>query len=302
MQNLGYGTPLYILPFDHRAFVAQTLFGLEKAENLSYEQVHFMREFKMLTYKGVKRAVEMGVPADYAGVLCEEEFGSEVLIDAKHNGFVTILTVEKSGTDSLEFEYKDFKQHLEKFRPTFAKILIKYNPADLKETKLAQKEKLKIVSDYCHELGIKFLLEVLVNPTDEQLSLCGNSKEEYDIKLRPKLSVEVIKDLQNFGVEPDVWKLEGFDTELEYKDIIAAVKSGGREKVGLVILGRGENEEKVDQWLEIGAKVNGVIGFAVGRTVFWDSIAKFYKGEIGKGEVIETIAENFFKFYKIFTS
>ncbi len=96
--------------------------------------------------------------------------------------------------------------------------------------------------------------------------------------------------------------MEGFEAVEDYRDVIAAARSNGRENVSLVILGRGANEEKVDDWFKIGSKVEGVIGFAVGRTVFWDAIEKFYKGQIGKAEVIDTVRKNFHKFYKVFTS
>ena len=78
-----------------------------------------------------------------------------------------------------------------------------------------------------------------------------------------------------------------------------------------MVLGRGGSIEEVDRWLEVGekeeifetgGKVEGVIGFAVGRTVFWEALEKFHRREIGKAEVIQTVSANFQKFYKVFTS
>jgi 5-dehydro-2-deoxygluconokinase len=117
--------------------------------------------------------------------------------------------------------------------------------------------------------------------------------------------------LQAFGIEPDVWKLEGFEEAKDYEKVLKAIKTDGRENVNLVVLGRGANEEKVEEWLktgakeewfEVGSKVEGVIGFAVGRTVFWQALEKFHNGEIGKTEVIQTVSENFQKFYRAFAS
>lgn len=302
-KKLGYTKPLYILPFDHRSTFAEKMFHHASMDELSSEEIHFLREFKMLTYKGFKLALERGIPTEYGAVLCEEEFGSEVLFDAKQNGFITILTIEKSGQNSFEFEYgNDFKEHIEKFKPNFTKVLIKYNPKDSNDLKIKQKKNLKLISDYSHDKNYKFMLEVLVLPTEEQLKIAKGDREEYDKMQRPALTVEVIKDLQGFGIEPDVWKLEGLEGSQDYKEIVKTVKESGRDNVSLVVLGRGANEEKVDEWIQIGATVDGVIGFAVGRTVFWDSLEKFYHGKIGKAEVIETIATNFLNFYNIFTS
>lgn len=300
LSKLGYNKPLYILPFDHRSAFATDLFKKKSVDDLSSEEKELIREFKMLIYKGIKKAVEKTIPKEHAAILVDEEFGQEVLLDAKHNGFVTILTVEKSGHEEFDFMYKDFKAHIEKFRPDFVKVLIKYNPKDNQDSKKRQQDRLKILSDYAHENNYKFLLEVLVLPTKEQLFEVNQSRETYDRELRPELTAEVISTLQAKGIEPDVWKLEGMETATDYSGVIAEVKSNGRKNVGVVILGRGANEEKVQEWLRIGAKVDGVIGFAVGRTVFWDVIEKFYEGKIGKAAVIDVIGKKFESFYKVF--
>lgn len=301
MQSKGYDKPLYILPFDHRAVFAKELFGHSFVKELNDLERHQIKEFKMLIYKGFKKALEKGIPTEYAAILCDEEFGQEILIDARQNGFLTILTTEKSGEDQFKFQYPDsFGDHIQRMHPNFIKVLIRYNPSDDKEKKDSQKRNLKTISDYSRDNGFKFLLELLVVPTKNQLLVLGD-KEEFDNKLRPSLTVEVIKELYGFGVEPDVWKIEGFEKEINYEQILNAIKQGEREKVGLVILGRGEDEQKVGEWLKTGSGVSGVIGFAVGRTVFWNAIEKFYKQEIGKAQVIDEVADNFFHFYKLFT-
>jgi 5-dehydro-2-deoxygluconokinase len=302
VDNLGYDKPLYILAFDHRATFATELFNKKNAADLTKEEKELIKEFKMLIYKGFKKAVQDKIPSQNAAILCDEEYGEEVLFDARHNGYITILTIEKSGENVFNFQYKDFEEHIEKFKPKFTKVLIKYNPQDSEEIKAKQQENLKKISDYSHKNNYKFLLEVLVLPTKEQLEKVSGKREEYDVKYRPELTAEVVRSLQAKGIEPDIWKLEGMDSANDYSGVIKEARSGGRDNVSVVILGRGAEEEKVEEWLKIGSKVDGVTGFAVGRTIFWDPIERFYKGEIGKGEVIETISQKFINFYTIFTS
>lgn len=302
-SNLGYDKPLYILPFDHRSTFAEHMFGLKSLSELSAGQVNLIKNFKLLVYKGFKEALNKGIPKEDAAILCDEQFGSEVLEDAGENGYITLLTIEKSGQNEFEFEYGgDFGKHIEEFNPTFTKVLIKYNPEDPDGLKEKQKNNLKIISDYSHKNGYKFLLEVLVLPTNGQMQKAGEVRENYDMEIRPSLTVEVIKDLQSFGIEPDVWKMEGLERTGDYGEIMETIRTGGRDKVSLVILGRGAGEEKVDEWLKTGAKVEGVTGFAVGRTVFWDALEKHYRKEITDDEVIKTVGENFYKFYNIFVS
>lgn len=302
MQDLGYKQNLYILPFDHRASLAQT-FGYKNTEVLSVEQKNFIKDFKMYVYQGFKDVAQKQIPLENAAILCDEEFGSQVLRRAKQDGFKTILTIEKSGTEYFEFDYgNNYAMHIEKFEPDFTKVLIKYNPSDSLGLKEKQKTNLKIINDYSHKNNYKFMLEALVPATREQLVKVEDSQEEYDKKLRSGLTAQVITELQNSGIEPDVWKLEGFSEKENYDTVVSAIRQGGRKDVAMVILGRGGTEARVDEWLETGAKVSGVVGFAIGRTVFWDAWEKLYRKEMSKEDVVRAVADNFIKFYKIFTN
>ena len=301
LTNLGYTKPLYILAFDHRNTFADHLFHTP-IEKLTHEQNSEILTFKRIIYDGFKQAVTMGIPHDQAGILVDEQYGDGVLRDATLDGFVTILTVEKSGQKIFTFEYGDlFADHIMRFKPTFTKVLIHYNPEDPAETKKIQQERLKAVCDYTHEQGFKFLLEVLVGATEGQLAQAG-SPEKYDKDLRPKLTKTLIAELQKAGVEPDIWKMEGLDAEEDYKQIVEQARNGGRDNVSLVILGRGAGEEKVEQWLELGAKVPGVVGFAVGRTIFWDNLVSYHEKKLTREQAAKNIAEEFFKLYKVFSN
>jgi len=303
MENLGYTKPLYILPFDHRATFAQKFFNKNSIADLTGEERQLITEYKKIVYEGFTKAVQNGVPKESAAILIDEEFGDEILKNAKENGFVILLTTEKSGQEEFEFQYGgDFPKHIEKYNPQFVKVLIKYNPEDAQDLKKRQLEKLKTVSDFCIVKDFKFLLEVLIIPTKSQSEIVKNSKEEFDKTLRPHLTIRMIKELQTAGVEPDVWKLEGFDSKEDYTEIVKAARENNRSSVGLVVLGRGENEEKVDEWLKIGKDVVGIIGFAVGRTVFWQAILDFRNSVKSREEAVTQISENFTNFYKIFTS
>jgi myo-inositol catabolism protein IolC len=103
-------------------------------------------------------------------------------------------------------------------------------------------------------------------------------------------------------VEPDIWKLEGMETEKEYQDIVAQAQNEGRQDVKIVILGRGETQENVEKWIKIGAKVKGIIGFAIGRTIFRNPLTEYINGKIEKNQAIEIISNNFLHFYNLFVN
>ena len=109
-----------------------------------------------------------------------------------------------------------------------------------------------------------------------------------------------IAELQNHGVEPDVWKIEGLDHRDDCLEIVKVAQRDGRNDVGCIVLGRGSNEDKVVEWLTIAAKVPGFTGFAVGRTSFWDPLVALRDGKVAREKAVEEIASRFMKWTQIF--
>ena len=287
-NNLGYKKNLFILPFDHRSSFAK-LFGFTNAV-LTQEEKDIIIKAKEIIYMAFEKAVPEGISKEDAAILVDEEYSDKIIRDAINQNYNVILTTEKSGQKEFTFEYGDeFEKHIEKYKPIFVKALIHYNPNDDPLSKMRQQQKLEILSNYCHQNSYKFLLEVLVSPTTQQLKDVSGNSERYDIEARPNLTAKAIEELQNASVEPDIWKIEGMENEDSYKIVALQAQKGERENVGIVILGRAENQEKVEQWIKTGNKIKGIIGFAVGRTIFWSPLTEYKNGKIEKEKVIEKI-------------
>lgn len=292
-SDLGFTRDLFIMPFDHRGSFQEKLFGIKgRAPNV--EETREISSYKKIIYEGFKKAVAAGVPKDKAGILVDEQFGSEILRDAKENGFMTACPAEKSGQDEFDFEYgAEFGAHINKFNPTFVKVLVRYNPQGEAALNQRQAERLKKLSDYCHEHHHKFMFELLVPATPQQLASVGGNTARYDHELRPNLMVEAMKELQNCGVEPDVWKLEGIESTEDSRKVASQARTQGRDKVGVIVLGRGENAEKVKHWLTTAAGVPGLIGFAVGRTIFWEPLKAVKDGKLTPQQASDQVAKNY---------
>ena len=101
-------------------------------------------------------------------------------------------------------------------------------------------------------------------------------------------------------MEPDVWKIEGLDRRDDCEKIVAAARRQGRDQVGCIILGRGEDDAKVREWLSIAAAVPGFIGFAVGRTIFWDPLVNWLAKKITRDQAVDQIAARYREFVTIF--
>lgn len=296
----GYDRALYILPFDHRGSFQAKLFGWKPP--LSEAQTAEIASAKQVIYDGFLSALAAGAPKEKAGILVDEQFGAAILRDAAARGIVTASPAEKSGQDEFDFEYgEDFARHIEAFDPTFCKVLVRYNPEGDRELNQRQAARLKRLSDFLAAANrSRFMFELLVPADKAQLDRLKSDKKTYDLELRPRLMVEAIRELQDAGVEPDVWKVEGFDRREDCQAIVAAARAGGRDQVGCIILGRGEDDRKVRDWLGIAAEVPGFIGFAVGRTDFWDPLVAWRTKKATREQAVAEIAGHYRGFVTLF--
>ena len=299
-MNLGFDRDLYIQPFDHRGSFQVKLFGWKGA--LTDAQTAEIAASKQVIYDGFKAAIAGGVPKEKAGILVDEQFGAAILRDATAHGYLTASPAEKSGQDEFDFEYgEDFAKHIEAFHPTFCKVLVRYNSEGEKDLNRRQSARLRRLSEYLHAgSGSLFMFELLVPAEKQQLDQVNGDKKAYDLQVRPALMVQAIEQLQDEGVEPDVWKIEGLDRREDCEKIVTAARRGGRDKVGCIILGRGENDEKVGEWLTTAATVPGFIGFAVGRTVFWEPLVGWLAKKTSRDEAVAEIARRYSAFVHLF--
>lgn len=300
MKTLGFDRPVSILPFDHRGSFETKMFGFH--EPLTNAQTAEIAAAKQVIYDGFQAAVAGGVPRAEAGILVDEQFGAAILRDAAKQGFMTACPAEKSGQDEFDFNYgDDFARHIEEFEPTFCKVLVRYNPEGHAELNRVQAERLKRLSDYLHGTSQShYMFELLVPPEPGQLDRVKGNKAAYDVELRPGLMIQAIHELQEAGVEPDVWKIEGLDRREDCERIVSAVRRGGRDRVSCIVLGRGENSDKVHEWLTTAAGVPGFVGFAVGRTVFWEPLVNLRAGTMKREAAVAEIARRYRGFVDTF--
>lgn len=301
MTTIGFDKPLYILPFDHRGSFQKKMFGWDG--QLSSQQTAEIADTKRVIFDAFKAAVRSGVSKEKAGILVDEQFGAAILRDAVAEGYSTSCPAEKSGQDEFDFEYgKDFGKHIEAFHPTFSKVLVRYNPEGDRTLNQRQSARLKLLSDYLHgnKSSSRFMFELLVSAEKAQLDELKGDKRAYDLEVRPRLMAQAIRELQDAGVEPDVWKIEGLDRHEDCERVVAAARRGGRDRVGCIILGRGEDDQKVRQWLTTAATVPGFIGFAVGRTSFWDPLVDWRGKKITRDAAVTEIARRYQEFVAIF--
>src|SRR3954449_10517086 len=166
---LGYdGGKLFILAFDHRGSFQKKMFGIEGDPD--EEQTRTISDAKHLIFEGLIKAAEQGAPRAAVGCLVDEQFGGTFAPEAKEQGFKLAMPVEKSGQNEFDFEYGDqFGEHIERFDPDFSKVLVRYNPDDERELNERQLGRLKKLENWLLEHDRRFLFELLVPATEQQL-------------------------------------------------------------------------------------------------------------------------------------
>jgi myo-inositol catabolism protein IolC len=299
-MTLGYDQKLYILAFDHRGSFQKKFFGIQGEPDA--EQTAIIADAKHLIFEGMLQAVSSGADASVTGVLVDEQFGSTVPQEAHEKGLKLAMPAERSGQNMFDFQYgDDFGEHILEFDPDFTKVLVRYNPDGDAPENAVQLEKLKRLSDWLKQNDRKFLFELLVPAEDAQLQSVGGDTDRYDAELRPELMRRAIEGTQNAGVEVDVWKIEGVDEQADAAMLAEQARSGpGREGVTCVLLGRGASTEKVEQWLQQAAPVEGFIGFAIGRSIWWDALKGYLDKDLDRAAAAGEIAKNNLHFIKVY--
>ncbi len=292
---LGYDRPLFIQPFDHRGSFTKKFFGFSGDPKISPGDDAFasISEAKSLIYRGLLQAIEDGLDRRQVGILVDSQFGSQVLTDAAGRGIPRAVCIERSGQPTFDFEYgPGWVNHIRFARPDIVKVLVRLHPDDDVATNVEQLTRLKLVSDYLHGPERRlFMFELLVPATTDADREAGAA---YDSEIRPGHMVRAIRQIQDFGVEPDIWKIEGVDRREDAARIAAVIRRRPeRARVGAIVLGRGSDAVQVHAWLRVAAPVDGFIGFAVGRTNFSAALADWLAGRIEDAAAIRQIADNY---------
>lgn len=275
--------PMYMLAFDHRK-VLRDLYAeadtasLQSAKSIVLDALAALPEF----------------PSNSLAYLVDEEYGAEAARQARDRGHYLAMPIEASRTKILQLQYpQDYKERFTRFDPHCVKALVFHNPADDTDRKKEQVRLLREIESFARSQDRDFLLEVLITPTDDQLRDCAGDKTTFRTDLFPRLLVESIAELQDEGIEPDIWKVEGLASTQETMEVATQATSQGRSHVRCVVLGSGESQETVSQWLANASTVPAFSGFAIGRTVWHQPIADVFSGKISREESVTTMADTF---------
>jgi myo-inositol catabolism protein IolC len=276
----------YMLAFDHRDSLMTAFF--ETAEPGKAE-VASARSLKTLIADGLLAAIGRSrVDRKDAGALVDATYGGIAIDKLRTRGVRFAVPVEASGMREFEFEHVDWRQRLDAIRPTWAKVLVRYNPTGDAEMNARQGHRLQELQAGAKELGVGFLFELLVPPEPDQRG------PDFDTATRPGLAVQAISELHTAGIAPDLWKVEGFERRA---DCEAVADVAGAP---CVVLGRGADAAAVERWLRAAAGVFD--GFAIGRSIWWEACQAFVAGSMERDAAVSAIADRYGHFVDVYRS
>jgi myo-inositol catabolism protein IolC len=265
-------TPLFALAFDHRNSFRRDFMGL--AAEPSPDQHRQMVEAKGVVVDAlVTAAPEVGEGS--ALLLIDQEYGGNFVGRAQAGGVGVAMPVEVSGQRELRYLCDgDFGRLIDRYRPDYVKVLVRYNPGGDAAMNARQRARLRALGEWLTGRPELLMLELLVPPEYDQLADVDHDRTRFDRELRAGLTAQAIGEIGGDGLRPRLWKIEGPESHEDAALVADAVRAVDATS-GCLVLGRGADLAAVRHWLAIAAATPGFTGFAVGRTVWWDALRQF---------------------------
>jgi myo-inositol catabolism protein IolC len=239
-------------------------------------------EAKRLAYDGFLRAREQSQAVhDFGALLVDEQYGAAVLADARRAGVNVGTPAEQAGAFPLAWSTEPFSQAL---TGAFVKVLVRHRADDDPAIAAAQREKLDALQAWCRGARKPLVVEILVTRRDEP-------EDEFEAVGRPAMLAGFIADAYRRGLAPQFWKIEGTLSPEGARTIDAAVAAhpAGRQ----IILGKAAGLATIDRWFTAAAASRTAVGFAIGRSVFWEPSAAYLSGAQTAGDAAAAIANTY---------
>jgi len=283
---------LFALAFDHRTSLMTEFFGVEGEP--SDDDVSRAHTAKLVIWEGLARAIDEGAVArQEAAALIDATYGTEAIVEARAARVRVAMPVEASGRTELTFEQVRWRDRLDTLDPAWAEVVVRYNPDGDAELNARQRAALGALADHCRAADHPLMLEMLVPPEPSQ------DGPDYDTAVRPGLTVRAIAEIRGDGIDADVWKVEGLGRR---EDCEAVARAAGAP---CIVLGREEDRGAVDGWLRAAAGVDGFVGFAIGRSIWWEALQGFFTAggtDEARAAAVAMIAAEYGRYVGVYTA
>lgn len=296
---------LFVTGIDHRLDFAEAFLNVDSTE-ASAADFERAAHLKGVVFAGVAAAVEAGLPKSQAGVWADANLGEAALLRARGMSLVTVTSVERPKV--TEFQFEDalgFAEALKRLDATYAGARIRYNPGEDPASNESVRHQLRRLSEICRSSGPKLLVELMITPTSQQISESGGYSG-WESDARTMVMVNAVRELQDSGVEPDVWVIDPPLNPDAASTISAQMHVDDRHATGVMFLVGNDAETAPDdgshdEVITLAARTPGVTGLLMGPAVYRDAVDEYQQGKIDWSTAVNQIAANVGRFLTTFT-
>jgi 5-dehydro-2-deoxygluconokinase len=261
---------LAVLAFDHRV-------QFEEIAGTGAQAASRIAAFKAL----VARAARVAASEDpRPGIIVDDRYGDEVLPPMTGDGWWVARPVELPGSRPLRFEAGPQVALTLRSWPTehVAKCLVSLHPDDEPALRDRQLEQLCALQLACVASDREFLVEVIA---------------PRDLPSDDSTLARAIEQIYDAGVRPDWWKLPPPETDAAWTQLADVITRHDPHCRGVLLLGLEASEAALGESFTLAAPHALCKGFAVGRSIFAESAAAWFKGEISDDEVVADVAARY---------
>ena len=258
---------LTVLAIDHRS----------QFEDLAHEFAatdEQISSFKSLALRAVDAAASGDVRF---GILLDGRYGFDALAQAAERPYWLGRPIEIPRSRPLRFVGSaDVATELSEWPINqVVKCLVHYHPDEPSDLRERQERQLQRLFDACRKTRHELLIEVIL-PADPPSSHTTVAR--------------AIRRLNSIGIRPDWWKLEPAADSAAWHHIESAIQEGDPHCRGVVMLGLSAPEAELIRSFEAAAAFDIVKGFAVGRTIFFDTAREWLAKRISDDEAVVDLA------------
>lgn len=237
---------------------------------------------KALALEGFQRARARSPAArTWGALLLDEQYGGTTIRRAREAGVEVGTPAERAGAFPLEWASEPCDAAL---TGSFVKVLILYRSDQAVEIRDRQLAMLLELQTWCQRNGKPLVVEVLVSREKED-------EEQFERQLRPAMVADAIRLAYSRDLVPEYWKIEGTIDPEGAATIDAAVRE--RSECRQILLGKAADLATIRQWFAAVRACPSAVGFAIGRSVFWEPSTRVLAGELTADRGADAIAENY---------
>jgi myo-inositol catabolism protein IolC len=238
---------------------------------------------KWAVYDGFRAAIaDAGLSPGEAGVIADEHSGATIVRDAAARGLMTVCTAGRAS----DVGFDGVGAHASTCEATYWKTVVSYNPEGDSASNGRQASRLSWIAERLrHRPRPRLMCDLVVPPTQVQLT---SGIRTYGRRMLPGLTKRAIAQLLDAGVDPDVWVIEGFEREDEYREVVKTAARGGRPARSFV-RAAGHSDSTTRDLMSVGLSVPGILGVVLPRAPFWESAVAWMSGRTTRAVAVATV-------------